>query len=115
MCMFFLYYILIINTFIYSVSYKFGVISMLAGLAGVPTGTFVAQKLRYKYPRIDAHICAFGLLVSSPLIFISCVTARYSIHTCFALVFFAMFFLNLNWSLVADIVMVSIADYVFLL
>lgn len=81
---------------------------MIAGLAGVPAGTFVAQKLRYKYPRIDAHVCAVGLLVSSPLIFLSCVSARYSASTCFALVFFAMFFLNLNWSLVADMVLVRI-------
>lgn len=79
---------------------------MIAGLAGVPSGTFVAQKLRHKYPRIDAHVCAIGLLVSSPLIFLSCVTARYSATICFALVFLAMFFLNLNWSLVADIILV---------
>lgn len=86
---------------------------MIAGLIGVPTGTFVAQKLRYKYPRIDAHVCAVGLLVSSPLIFLSCVSARYSATTCFALVFFAMFFLNLNWSLVADIVLVRI-EYLYI-
>lgn len=79
---------------------------MIAGLAGVPTGTFVAQKLRYRYPRIDAHVCAVGLLVSSPLVFLSCVAARYNASACFALVFFAMFFLNLNWSLVADILLV---------
>lgn len=80
---------------------------MIAGLLGVPSGTFVAQRLRHTHPRVDAHVCAVGLLISSPLVFLSCVAARYNSELCFALVFFAMFFLNLTWSIVADILLVS--------
>ncbi|KAJ8923321.1 hypothetical protein NQ315_001879 [Exocentrus adspersus] len=88
-----------------SVSYKFGIISMISGLIGVPFGSFLAQKLRHKYHRIDAHICAAGLLISSPLVFFACIAARYSASLCFALVFFAELFLNLTWSIVADILL----------
>ncbi|KAG5885345.1 hypothetical protein JTB14_014363 [Gonioctena quinquepunctata] len=88
-----------------SVAYKFGIISMVSGLLGVPFGSFLAQKLRHKYHRIDAHICAVGLLVSSPLVFLACITARYSATLCYTLVFFAEFFLNLTWSIVADVLL----------
>ncbi|XP_023030504.1 lysolipid transporter protein spinster isoform X4 [Leptinotarsa decemlineata] len=88
-----------------SVAYKFGIISMVSGLIGVPFGSFLAQRLRPNYHRIDAHICAVGLLVSSPLVFFACLTARYSASLCFSLVFFAEFFLNLTWSIVADILL----------
>ncbi|XP_018561086.1 protein spinster [Anoplophora glabripennis] len=88
-----------------SVAYKFGIISMISGLIGVPVGSLLAQKLRHQYHRIDAHICAVGLLVSSPLVFFACLTARYSAPLCFTFVFFAEFFLNLTWSIVADILL----------
>ncbi|KAJ8959036.1 hypothetical protein NQ318_022291 [Aromia moschata] len=87
------------------VSYKFGIIAMVSGLLGVPFGSLVAQKLRHVYPRIDANICAVGLLLSSPLVFFACITSRYSATGCFTLVFFAVFFLNLTWSVVADILL----------
>ncbi|XP_056642586.1 protein spinster isoform X2 [Diorhabda carinulata] len=88
-----------------NVPFKFGVISMLAGLLGVPFGSYVAQKLRGRYRRIDANICAFGLLTSAPLVFLVCVTAKYNVSLCFTLVFFAEFFFNLTWSIIADILL----------
>ncbi|KAJ8983948.1 hypothetical protein NQ317_008650 [Molorchus minor] len=88
------------------VSYKFGIIAMVSGVLGVPFGSLVAQKLRHRFPRIDANICAIGLLMSSPLVFFACITAKYNGNLCFALVFFAVFFLNLTWSVVADMLLV---------
>ncbi|VEN36234.1 unnamed protein product [Callosobruchus maculatus] len=88
-----------------SVSYTFGIISMLSGLLGVPAGSMLAQRLRHRYHRIDAHICSVGMLVSAPLVFGACLTARYNSKATYTLVFFAEFFLNLTWSIVADILL----------
>nr|CAI5861187.1 unnamed protein product [Callosobruchus analis] len=88
-----------------SVSYTFGIISMISGLLGVPAGSILAQRLRHRYHRIDAHICSVGMLVSAPLVFGACLTARYNSTATFAFVFFAEFFLNLTWSIVADILL----------
>ncbi|CAG9861525.1 unnamed protein product [Phyllotreta striolata] len=85
------------------VAYKFGIISMVSGLVGVPFGSYAAQRLRPRYARIDANLCAAGLLASAPLVFLVCITARTQPTLCFALVFFAEFFLNLTWSIIADI------------
>lgn len=87
------------------VPYKFGIISMISGLIGVPLGSLIAQKLRPKYNRIDANICAIGLLASAPLVFLVCITARHNSIICYTLVFFAEIFLNLTWSIIADILL----------
>jgi hypothetical protein len=89
-----------------SVSYKFGVVSMVSGIMGVPAGSFVAQHLRHRFPRIDAHLCGIGLLLSTPMVFAACLSASYSLTLCLTFVFFGEFFLNLTWSIVADILLV---------
>lgn len=94
------------------VSLKFGVITMLSGIIGVPLGSFAAQKLRVKNPRADPLICAFGLLVSTPLVYGGALLAMYHTEACFTLVFFGELFLNLNWSIVADILLVCIVQFV---
>jgi hypothetical protein len=40
------------------------------------------------------------------LMFLASVMAQYNTAACFTLIFFAEFFLNLNWSIVADILLV---------
>ncbi|KAK9739316.1 Major Facilitator Superfamily [Popillia japonica] len=87
------------------VAYKFGLISMASGLLGVPAGSFLAQRLRHAFARIDPHICAGGLLLSAPMIFMALITAAYSDAVCYTFVFFGEFFLNLTWSIVADILL----------
>ncbi|KAF5289767.1 hypothetical protein FQA39_LY03684 [Lamprigera yunnana] len=87
------------------VSYKFGVIAMISGLLGVPLGSGIAQILRSKYPNIDPIICGLGLVMSSPLVFISSITAATSDITCYFFIFFAEICINLTWSLVADILL----------
>ncbi|EFX84684.1 hypothetical protein DAPPUDRAFT_99565 [Daphnia pulex] len=46
----------------FSVSYIFGLIAMIAGLLGVPLGSFLGQKLRVRYQRADPIVCGMGLL-----------------------------------------------------
>lgn len=81
---------------------------MLSGLIGVPLGSLLAQRLRSRYPTIDPMICAIGLLVSSPLLFGASVSASKNSSVCYTLIFFGEVFLNLNWSIVADMLLVSI-------
>nr|XP_019547728.2 protein spinster isoform X2 [Aedes albopictus] len=93
------------NITLNDVSYKFGIIAMLAGLIGVPAGSYMARRLRPRYPSCDPMICAAGLFCSSPLIYLALVVTKYSGPWCFCLVFFAEVSLNLTWSIVADILL----------
>ncbi|XP_066246696.1 protein spinster isoform X1 [Euwallacea similis] len=87
------------------ISFRFGIVAMTSGLIGVPTGSWLAQKLRHRYKRIDAYICGMGLISSCPFVFAAMYFARYSTTMCFVMVFFGEFFLNLTWSIVADILL----------
>lgn len=80
---------------------------MLAGIGGVPLGSILAQRLRPNYPSCDPLICAFGLLTSAPFVYLGLVSAPYNINWCFTFVFFAQLTLNLCWSIVADMLLVS--------
>jgi MFS family permease len=88
-----------------SVAYTFGAITMVSGLLGVPLGSWLSTRLKKKNPRADPLICAFGLLTSTPLIFLASVVARYNTIACYTLIFFGELFLNLNWSIVADMLL----------
>ncbi|XP_012275292.1 protein spinster isoform X2 [Orussus abietinus] len=87
------------------VAYKFGLIAMVSGVIGVPLGSFMAQKLRVRWQQADPLICAIGLLLSSPLIFFASITASTSSTACYVLIFFGQLALNLNWSIVADMLL----------
>ncbi|XP_053966881.1 protein spinster [Anastrepha ludens] len=87
------------------VSYKFGIIAMIAGLIGVPLGSLLAQRLRPSHESCDPYICAFGLLISAPMVYMSLVTPQTSTSYCFLFVFLAQVTLNLCWSIVADILL----------
>ncbi|XP_017479958.1 PREDICTED: protein spinster isoform X1 [Rhagoletis zephyria] len=88
------------------VSYKFGIIAMIAGLIGVPLGSLLAQRLRPHHEGCDPYICAFGLLISAPMVYLSLVTPQTTTSFCFLFVFLAQVTLNLCWSIVADILLV---------
>lgn len=83
----------------------FGIVSMLAGLAGVPAGSILASRLRPRFERVDAHICAGGLLVSAPLVFFVMITAQHNTTLCYFFIFFASFFFNMTWAVVADVLL----------
>lgn len=94
--------------FSFSISYKFGVVAMISGLLGVPLGSFAAQRLRPINSEVDPLICAFGLISSAPFIYLGLIIAKFSTPWCFFVVFLAELTLNLTWSLVADILLVSL-------
>lgn len=91
----------------FSVSYKFGIVAMFAGLLGVPLGSFLAQHFRKTYERADPIICAWGLFISAPMVYLALILARYSDGWTFFVIFLAELSLNLCWSIVADILLVS--------
>lgn len=79
---------------------------MLAGITGVPLGSYIAQQMRHRFPAVDPHICAYGLIISAPLVFLSLITSTYNTTLCMLLIFSAQLSLNLTWSIVADILLV---------
>ncbi|KAK6638189.1 hypothetical protein RUM44_008617 [Polyplax serrata] len=87
------------------ISFKFGIITMVSGLIGVPLGQVVACKLKQKFPRADPLICGFGLLISAPLLFIASLLPTVNTFWCFFFIFFGELFLNMNWSIVADMLL----------
>ncbi|XP_046735483.1 protein spinster isoform X1 [Diprion similis] len=87
------------------VSYKFGIIAMIAGIIGVPLGSIIAQRLRVKWRNADPLICAVGLLISTPFLFFGIITASTNSILCYTLIFFGQLALNLNWSIVADMLL----------
>ena len=86
---------------------------MVAGLIGVPLGSWLSTKLKTRNPRADPLICAFGLLSSTPLMFLAAIMAEYDTIACYTLIFLASLFLNLNWSIVADMLLVSVLFFWF--
>lgn len=79
---------------------------MASGIIGVPLGSFLAQRLKVHWPHADPLICAVGLLISVPLLFFVTITANTNSVLCYTLIFFGQLSLNLNWSIVADILLV---------
>ena len=84
----------------------FGFITMLSGIVGVPLGSILSTKLKQKYPRADPIICACGLLLSAAFLAVGMFTANVSIYVAFFALFLGEVALNLNWSIVADILLV---------
>ena len=89
-----------------SVSIIFGAVTMVSGMLGVPLGALLSTFLREKFPRADPIICGTGLILSSFFIFATFFFARTNIFMGFAFVFLGEVALNLNWSIVADILLV---------
>lgn len=79
---------------------------MTAGILGVPLGSYLSTKLSKRYPRCDPIICAVGLLLSAPLISASMIFVTYSAPLAYLLVFLGEVALNLNWAIVADMLLV---------
>lgn len=98
----------------FSVSFNFGVITMISGLMGVPLGSFLAQRLRTNYPRADPYICAFGLMGCAPVLFAASLFASTNTFICYSLIFIGELMLNLNWAIVADMLLVSVVSSAYI-
>ena len=71
-----------------SVSYIFGLTAMLAGLLGVPLGSFLGQRLRAVNARADPLVCGAGMLLSMPFMLAGLFVAGWNTLAAFAVVFF---------------------------
>lgn len=79
---------------------------MSAGILGVPLGSYLSTKLSKRYPRGDPVICAVGLLLSAPLLAASMILVTVSAPLAYISVFLGQIALNLNWAIVADMLLV---------
>src|SRR5687768_13839681 len=96
---------------LFSVSFQFGIAMMLSGLFGVPLGSILSQKLKIISLRADPLICGIGLFMSAPVLYsASLIVAGHDHHemVTLTLIFFGMLFLNLSWSIVADILLYTV-------
>lgn len=88
------------------VSLIFGVITMVAGLLGVPLGAWLGTGLLKRFPRAHPVICGLGLLVSAPAMTLGIVLTQGYFYAPFILMFIGEVALNLNWAIVADMSLV---------
>jgi MFS family permease len=88
-----------------SVPFIFGLVTMLSGVVGVPLGMVLSTKLKPKYPRADPIICGVGILISAVFLTLGIVLTDTNIIATFICIFIGEVSLNLNWSIVADILL----------
>ena len=62
----------------------------------------------HRLPYADPMVCGIGLLASVPLILGAMILAEWNTVGSYIVVFFGQVFLNLNWAVVSDIVLVSL-------
>ncbi|KAI1884741.1 hypothetical protein AGOR_G00229630 [Albula goreensis] len=86
-------------------SLYFGIITCVTGILGVATGVEVSRRLRIRTPRADPLVCAAGLLLAAPFLYLSIVFAQASTIATYVFIFFGETFLSMNWAIVADILL----------
>lgn len=79
---------------------------MVSGLLGVPLGAWLGSALRKRWPRAHPIICGLGLLISAPAMTLAVVLTEGYYIAPFALMFFGEIALNLNWAIIADMLLV---------
>ena len=95
--------------FLFSVPFVFGICTMMSGVIGVPVGSFWSTKWRPKNQRADPLICAIGLFATSVFLCAALFLCKSHFFLSFVLVFLGEVTMNLNWSIVADILLVSVS------
>lgn len=85
------------------ISFIFGVITCIAGFAGVGIGAESARrwKLRGRL-NADALVCAIGLLLGAPLLFFGIQYSQSHLTMAWILIFFADVSLCTTWTLISD-------------
>ncbi|XP_030557907.1 protein spinster isoform X1 [Drosophila novamexicana] len=87
------------------VAFKFGLITMIAGVVGVPLGAILSQALMKRWLTSDPVICAIGLLLSAPLLTGACLIVSSQTILTYILIFFGQLAINVNWAIVADMLL----------
>uniref|UniRef100_A0A8C7IWB6 Protein spinster homolog 1 n=2 Tax=Oncorhynchus TaxID=8016 RepID=A0A8C7IWB6_ONCKI len=83
----------------------FGIITVVSGILGVASGAEVSRRLRLRTPRADPLVCALGLLLSAPFLYLAIVFAQASPIATYVFIFLGETFLSMNWAIVADILL----------
>ncbi|XP_051891250.1 protein spinster homolog 1-like isoform X2 [Pristis pectinata] len=83
----------------------FGVIVCSSGIFAIVIGAVVSKTLRAKNPQADPLICAAGLLLSAPFLYLLIVLADQNIVATFIFIFVSELFIGLNWTIVSDILL----------
>ena len=91
-----------------SIPLGFGAEVAVAGFVGVALGGFLSTFFRNRFARSDPIIAGTGLFMSAPVLVTAILIGRNNTIVSMVLVFFAMIGINLNWSIVADITLVSL-------
>ncbi|XP_062875021.1 protein spinster homolog 1 [Trichomycterus rosablanca] len=86
-------------------SLYFGIITCITGVLGVAMGVAVSQRLRKITPRADPLVCAAGILLAAPFLYLSIICAQSSTIATYIFIFFGEMFLSMNWAIVADILL----------
>ena len=80
---------------------------MLSGIVGVIMGAMASTTLKKKFPRADPLICGAGLAICCIVFSFSLyIFAENYIIIALVLIFLGEVAINLNWSIVADILLV---------
>ncbi|KAG7505859.1 spinster-like 1 [Solea senegalensis] len=83
----------------------FGAITCVTGVLGVASGVQVSRQLKKKTARADPLVCAAGLLLSAPFLYLAIVFAESSTVATYVFIFLGETFLSMNWAIVADILL----------
>ncbi|XP_051741963.1 protein spinster homolog 1 [Ctenopharyngodon idella] len=86
-------------------SLMFGAITVVTGILGVASGVQASKKLRTRTPRADPLVCAAGLLLAAPFLYLSIMFAQASTAATYVFIFLGETFLSMNWAIVADILL----------
>ncbi|KAM9843815.1 protein spinster homolog 1 [Aulostomus maculatus] len=88
-----------------TISLIFGAITCITGVLGVASGVQISRLLRTRTPRADPLVCAAGLLLSAPFLYLAVVFAEASTIATYVFIFLGETFLSMNWAIVADILL----------
>ena len=83
----------------------FGVASGIGGLTGTLFGSELSKFLSKYTGRSDMYVCALGMLLSGPLLYITLTVTQYSIWSGFPLVSLCVFLISFNWAPNANILL----------
>lgn len=86
-------------------SILFGVASGIGGLTGTLFGSEMSKFLSKYTGRADMYVCALGMLLSGPILYITLTIAVYSIWSGFPLVLLCVFLISFNWAPNANILL----------
>ena len=69
-------------------SYKFVIVTFVAGTLGVWVGSEASRRYRRINWKAEAHVCAFGMLFSAPFIYLALILADQQIIISWVSAFF---------------------------